>query len=117
MRSSLRDNFRYILIRDETNDEKNELTQTRVAQVLDKFLGVFGVYETGAKIISAQDTNVIVRVFRGCEDKVCTCFALVNNESGKNIRLRVLRISGTIDALCSKQKLEKPQKRSKIQKK
>jgi len=107
MRSSLRDNFRYVLVKDEMPDEN---TQKKISNVLEKFLGVIGIYETGARIIQTEKEYAIIRVVRGFEDKICACFALANNESAKNIRLRVLRISGTIDALCSKQNVSKPKK-------
>ena len=100
MRSSLRDNFRYLLV--EYTGEDSDIRKS-VSSEIERFLGVIGVYETGSKVVAVENGKAIVRVLRGQEKRVCAGLALVNNEAGKSIRMRVLRISGTIKALCKKE--------------
>lgn len=102
MRPTLRDDFRYLLV--EYNGEDVDVKRA-VSREIEKYLGVLGSYQTGAKVVSIEDGKAIVRVIRGKEEIVCAAFALINKEAGKNIRLRVLRISGTIAALCKKEKI------------
>ena len=103
MKPTLRDDFRYLLVQCEgTTDIKRS-----VSQELEKYLGILGLTQTGAKVVALEDGKAIVRVVRGTEDLVCSAFALVNKRDGESRRMRVLRISGTIRALCKKESIKR----------
>jgi len=107
MRSSLRDNFRYLLVE---YDGKTTDVRLAVTGEIERYLGVLGRYETGAKVVAVEEGKAVVRVLRGQEKRVCAGLALVNNEEGSGIRMRVLRISGTIAALCKKEGIKRSKK-------
>ena len=111
MRASLRDNFRYLLV--EYSGETSDVSRA-VSFQLERMLGVLGLFETGAKVVSVEEGKTIVRVLRGQERRVCTGFTLMNNDAGKKERARVIRISGTIAALCKKARVKRAKKKTSV---
>ncbi|MFH0927752.1 MAG: Rpp14/Pop5 family protein [Candidatus Micrarchaeota archaeon] len=108
MKPTLRDNFRYLLVQCSCagGDERAVLERE-----LEKLLGMLGLYETGARIVFVQNGEIGVRVLRGQEGKVCAALALSNSQAGKNVRFRVLGVSGTIESLCKKGGVKHKKKR------
>jgi len=111
MKSTLRENYRHVLAKYAGRQVGDEELKEIVQKYLLFSLGTLGMFESGAKVISARGEDVIIRCVRGEEERICAALALCNNLDGERIRLKVLMVSGTIRALCQKQGIKKPKRR------
>lgn len=108
MKSTLRENYRYVFAKYCGKQAGAGELRAIVERCLLGSLGSIGMFECGAKIISAEGENIVVRCARGSEGRLCAALALCNNLKGERVRLKVTAISGTIKALCKKEGVKKP---------
>ncbi|MFN3909807.1 MAG: Rpp14/Pop5 family protein [Candidatus Anstonellaceae archaeon] len=104
MKPSLKNKKRYIAYKFYNySNSQIELSKV-IEEIFEKFFGIYGCLETGLKVVNCDEKNnqVILSSFAGKEDRVCFFFSLVNNYRGNPIRLELIGISGTIDALKRK---------------
>ncbi|PIT84693.1 hypothetical protein COU37_02090 [Candidatus Micrarchaeota archaeon CG10_big_fil_rev_8_21_14_0_10_45_29] len=111
MKSTLRENYRYVLAKYAGKQNCAEEIKAIAQKYLLSSLGTLGIFQSGARVISAEKENVIIRCVRGEEERICAALALCNHIDGEKIRLKVLRVSGTLRALCEKQGIKKPKRR------
>ncbi|MFA5108082.1 MAG: Rpp14/Pop5 family protein [Candidatus Micrarchaeia archaeon] len=111
MKSSIRDDFRYVYAKYEGEKLNSDALESRVENHLLLMLGALGKVEAGFKVMFATEDNVCIRCIRGYEQKICAALALANSWDGKPMRLKVLRIAGTIKSGNTKEKIKRKRKR------
>jgi RNase P/RNase MRP subunit POP5 len=107
MKSSLNDNFRYLLLKLHFAGENSALQKSlneEPNRLMLEFFGIEGMAQIQPRIMRdapAPPGCVVVRCIRGQERRLAQGLLLISNLEGKNLRFEVKGISGTIKALLS----------------